>query len=148
VSQKSEPTNLGGPRACSIADALELVGERWSLLVLRELGFGVRRFKDIQVNTGAPRETLALRLRKLEEAGVIERRRYCDHPPRDDYLLTAVGRDLTPVLTALREWGERHATSARRDAPRAVRQSEADTQGASGCQPLAQARTLDDPGHG
>jgi DNA-binding HxlR family transcriptional regulator len=113
VSQESESTNLGRPRVCSIADALDVVGERWSLLVLRELGFGVHRFKDIQVNTGAPRETLALRLRKLEDAGVIERRRYCDHPPRDEYVLTPAGRDLLPVLGALREWGERHVTSAR-----------------------------------
>jgi DNA-binding HxlR family transcriptional regulator len=110
VSQESEPTNLGAPRVCPIADALELVGERWSLLVLRELGLGVHRFNDIQVNTGALRETLALR---LEEAGVIERRRYSDRPPRDEYVLTAVGRDLSPVLTALREWGTRHATSSR-----------------------------------
>jgi DNA-binding HxlR family transcriptional regulator len=113
VSQKSESTNPGAPRVCSIADALEVVGERWSLLVLRELGFGVHRFTDIQVNTGAPRETLALRLRKLEEAGVIERRRYSDRPPRDEYVLTAVGRDLFPVLSALREWGEQHVTPAR-----------------------------------
>ncbi len=110
MSQKSEPSNLGRPRVCSIADALEVVGERWSLLVLREISFGVHRFTDIQVNTGAPRETLALRLRKLEEAGVIERRQYSDHPPRDEYLLTHAGRELTPVLTALREWGERHVT--------------------------------------
>jgi DNA-binding HxlR family transcriptional regulator len=116
VSQESEPTNVGAPRACSIADALEVVGERWSLLVLRELGFGVYRFNDIQVNTGAPRETLALRLRKLEEAGVIERRRYCDRPPRDEYVPTAAGRDLFPVLTALREWGERHVTPFAGDA--------------------------------
>jgi DNA-binding HxlR family transcriptional regulator len=113
VSQESEPTNLGRPRACSIADALEVVGERWSLLVLRELGFGVHRFRDIQINTGAPRETLALRLRKLEQAGVIERRRYCDHPPRDEYVLTGAGRELLPVLATLREWGERHVTAAR-----------------------------------
>ena len=113
MSQENEPTNLGAPRVCSIADALEVLGERWSLLVLRELGFGVHRFKDIQVNTGAPRETLALRLRTLEEAGVIERRRYCEHPPRDEYLLTAAGRELLPVLGALREWGERHATPTR-----------------------------------
>lgn len=113
VSQKYESTNLGAPRVCSIADALDVVGERWSLLVLRELGFGVHRFNDIQINTGAPRETLALRLRKLEEAGIIERRRYSDRPPRDEYLLTAIGKDLDPVLLALRQWGERHATPAR-----------------------------------
>src|SRR6202000_2761386 len=81
VSQKSEPSNLGRPRVCSIADALEVVGERWSLLVLREINLGVHRFKDIQVNTGAPRETLALRLRKLEEARGHEGSRNHDHPP-------------------------------------------------------------------
>jgi DNA-binding HxlR family transcriptional regulator len=110
MSPNSELTNLGAPRVCSIADALELVGERWSLLILRELDFGVHRFTDIQVNTGAPRETLALRLRKLEEVGVIERRRYSEHPPRDEYFLTAAGQELSPILVALRQWGQRHAT--------------------------------------
>lgn len=113
MSLKSELTNLGAPRVCPIADALEVVGERWSLLVLREINLGVRRFKDIQVNTGAPRETLVLRLRKLEEAGVIERRRYCDHPPRDEYFLTEAGQEIAPVLAALHAWGERHANGAR-----------------------------------
>jgi DNA-binding HxlR family transcriptional regulator len=110
MSSNVEPTVLDGPRECSIADALELVGDRWSLLVLREIGFGVRRFSDIRTNTGAPRETLTARLRKLEDAGVIERRRYSQHPPRDEYLLTDAGRALTPVLTSLRKWGERYAT--------------------------------------
>jgi len=121
VSQKSEPTRLAAPRVCSIADALDIVGERWSLLVVRELGFDVHRFKDIQINTGAPRETLALRLRKLEEAGIIERRRYCERPPRDEYLLTDAGRDLFPALAALRVWGERHVTPARTPAGQADR---------------------------
>jgi DNA-binding HxlR family transcriptional regulator len=112
VSLEFELTNPAAPRVCAIADALQIVGERWSLLVLRELAFGVHRFKDIQVNTGAPRETLALRLRKLEEAGLIERRQYSERPPRFEYQPTDVGRDLFPVLTALRVWGERHATSA------------------------------------
>ena len=128
MSQKSEPSNLGRPRVCSIADALEVVGERWSLLVLREISFGVHRFTDIQVNTGAPRETLALRLRKLEEAGVIERRQYSDHPPRDEYLLTPAGRELTPVLTVLREWGERHVTPALASASRPVLPPRADAE--------------------
>lgn len=70
----------------------------------------MHRFNDIQTNTGAPRETLALRLRKLEDAGLIERRQYSEHPPRDEYLLTAAGKEIAPVLTALRQWGERHAT--------------------------------------
>ncbi|MFC4242671.1 winged helix-turn-helix transcriptional regulator [Gryllotalpicola reticulitermitis] len=110
MSQESERTNLGAPRVCSIADALDVVGERWSLLVLRELDFGVGRFTDIQVNTGAPRETLALRLRKLEDLGVIDKRRYSEHPPRDEYFLTEAGHDISPVLRALRTWGERHVT--------------------------------------
>lgn len=110
VSQGSEPTNLGAPRVCSIADALGIVGERWTLLVLRELSFfGVHRFNDIQTNTGAPRETLALRLRKLEEAGLVERRRYSEHPPRDEYVLTPAGQAMGPVLRELRAWGETYA---------------------------------------
>ncbi len=110
VSRVSEPANLGAPRVCSIADALQVVGERWTPLVLRELGFGVHRFNDIQVNTGVPRETLALRLRKLEETGLVERRRYSEHPPRDEYFLTEAGEDFSPVRGALRRWGERHVT--------------------------------------
>ncbi len=109
MSQETEPAPAAGPRVCPIADALDIVGERWTLLVLRELGFDVTRFKDIQVNTGAPRETLSLRLRKLEESGLIERRRYSQHPPRDEYVLTPAGRAIQPVLGSLRQWGERYA---------------------------------------
>jgi DNA-binding HxlR family transcriptional regulator len=101
------------PRVCSIADALDVVGERYSLLILRELGFGVTRFSDIRHNTGAPRETLAVRLRKLEDAGVITRRRYSEHPPRDEYLLTDAGEALIPILRQLRQWGEQYAASPR-----------------------------------
>jgi DNA-binding HxlR family transcriptional regulator len=98
-----------GPRICSIADALDVVGERYSLLILRELGFGVNRFNDIRHNIGAPRGTLAQRLRKLEETGIIERRRYNEPPPRDEYLLTDAGRALEPILRELRLWGEQFA---------------------------------------
>jgi DNA-binding HxlR family transcriptional regulator len=98
------------PRVCSIADALEVVGDRYTLLILRELGFGVHRFSDIRHNTGAPRETLSARLRKLEAAGAIVRRRYNDHPPRDEYVLTEAGAAIIPVLRSLRQWGERHVT--------------------------------------
>jgi DNA-binding HxlR family transcriptional regulator len=94
---------------CPIADALQLVGDKWALLALRELGLGVTKFNDICVNTGAPRASLTARLRELEESGLVERRRYSEHPPRDDYVLTAAGRDLGPVLRELRLWGERHA---------------------------------------
>jgi DNA-binding HxlR family transcriptional regulator len=97
---------------CSIADALELLGDRWSLLVIRELTFGVRRFTEIRANTGAPRETLTTRLRQLEQAGVIERRSYSEHPPRDEYVLTAAGEAIGPILRSLREWGEQYAGGA------------------------------------
>jgi DNA-binding HxlR family transcriptional regulator len=99
------------PRVCSIADALDVVGERYSLLILREIAFGVHRFSEIRHNTGAPRETLAIRLRKLEDAGVITRRRYSEHPPRDEYVLTDAGVALVPVLGKLREWGEEFASA-------------------------------------
>jgi DNA-binding HxlR family transcriptional regulator len=110
VSLKSKPTTTGGrPRVCGIADALGVVGDRWALLVLRELGFGVHRFNDIQANTGAPRDTLATRLRELEEAGLISRRPYSERPPRDEYLLTDAGKALGPALRELRIWGETYA---------------------------------------
>jgi DNA-binding HxlR family transcriptional regulator len=109
VSSNTEPTIRNTPRVCGVADALELVGDRWSLLVIRELNFGVLRFNDIRTNTGAPRETLTARLRKLEEGGVITRRRYSEHPPRDEYLLTPAGEELAPILGQLRVWGEQHA---------------------------------------
>jgi DNA-binding HxlR family transcriptional regulator len=100
-----------GRRVCGIADALGVIGDRWALLTIRELGFGVTRFNDIRANTGAPRASLAARLRELEDAGLVERRRYSSRPPRDEYLLTPAGRELGPVLRELRFWGERHASS-------------------------------------
>jgi DNA-binding HxlR family transcriptional regulator len=74
----------------------------------------VRRFSDIRRNTGAPRETLSARLRKLEDAGLIARRRYSEHPPRDEYVPTAAGSAITPVLQSLRRWGEEFAPAGLR----------------------------------
>lgn len=102
-----------GTRVCSMADALALIGDRWALHVVREIAMGVRRFNTIKRRTGAPREMLTARLRKLEAVGVITRRRYSDKPPRFEYALTASGTELIPVMTALYAWGERHATPAR-----------------------------------
>ncbi len=96
-------------RPCTIAAALELVGERWSLLVVREVSLGNSRFSDIARGTGAPRDRLTARLNALVAAGVLERRRYSDSPPRSGYHLTASGRDLLPVLQALLQWGDRWA---------------------------------------
>lgn len=93
-------------RSCSVASALEVVGERWSLLVIRELFMGVRRFNEIQANTGAPRDILTARLKSLQTAGIIEKRPYSEHPPRDEYHLAEAGKALFAVLTTMREWGE------------------------------------------
>ncbi|MEU9974371.1 helix-turn-helix domain-containing protein [Streptomyces sp. NPDC051014] len=98
-----------GVRPCSIAAALQVVGERWSLLAVREMAYGVHRFAKIAGFTGAPRDILADRLRKLEATGVIERRPYSEHPPRHEYHLTQAGRELFPVLVGLLQWGDRWA---------------------------------------
>jgi DNA-binding HxlR family transcriptional regulator len=96
-------------RPCSIAAALNLIGEKWSLLAVREISLGNKRFDAIARNTGAPRDRLAARLRTLETAGVIERRQYSDHPPRYEYELTEAGRELRVVLQGLRAWGDKWA---------------------------------------
>ena len=96
-------------RPCPIAAALELVGERWALLIVRELALGNSRFEDIVRGTGAPRDRVAARLKALDEAGVIQRRAYQAAPPRFDYQLTDSGRALLPVLDALLAWGRDHA---------------------------------------
>ena len=111
MSLDSELVRPDGTRECPIADAAELIGDRWSLLVIREIGLGVRRFTGIQRNTGAPREMLTARLRKLEDSGVITRQQYSEHPPRYDYLLTEAGQALVPILRSLRRWGEKYAPS-------------------------------------
>ena len=97
-------------RECSIANALAVIGERWSLLALREVFFGVRRFDQIQRNTGASRDILAARLRTLVEHGVLRKVQYEQHPPRYEYVLTEAGQDLQSVLQALMQWGDRHVT--------------------------------------
>jgi DNA-binding HxlR family transcriptional regulator len=84
------------------------VGDRYSIPIVRELLYGNHRFSELATLTGAPRTLLSGRLRKLEDAGVLERRRYSEHPPRDEYLLTDAGRSLLPVLIAFKEWGDQY----------------------------------------
>jgi len=98
-----------GVRPCSLAAALDVLGERWSLLALREIGYGVHRFARIAGYTGASRDILADRLRKLEAAGVIERRQYSEHPPRHEYHLTDAGEEPFPLMLALYQWGDKWA---------------------------------------
>ncbi|MCZ2108178.1 MAG: helix-turn-helix transcriptional regulator [Dehalococcoidia bacterium] len=95
---------------CPVATTLDLVGDRWSLLVVRDLLRGHSRFSDLR-NTveGIPSSVLSDRLKALEAAGVVERRFYSDHPPRAEYILTARGHGLGVVVGALASWGERYA---------------------------------------
>jgi DNA-binding HxlR family transcriptional regulator len=99
-------------RPCSVAAALNLIGEKWALLAVREIALGNKRFDVIATNTGAPRDRLTARLRTLEAAGVVERRRYSDHPPRYEYELTQAGLELRSVLQVMRAWGDKWAVDA------------------------------------
>ncbi|WP_330456546.1 helix-turn-helix transcriptional regulator [Streptomyces sp. NBC_00820] len=96
------------PRPCSIADALALVGEKYSLLVLREVCLGNGRFDRLVRNIGAPRDILATRLRRLVDAGILTKHAYSERPQRFEYRPTQAGLELEPVLMTLMEWGDRH----------------------------------------
>ena len=95
---------------CSVARPLSFLGERWSLLVLRDLFLGRHRFDEFQESLGIATNVLSARLATLTEEGIVERRRYSEHPERFKYVLTEKGRDLQPVLRALLAWGDRHTT--------------------------------------
>jgi DNA-binding HxlR family transcriptional regulator len=96
-------------QVCSLAGALDVIGERWSLLILRDIFLGLRRFDEIQADLGVARNVLQARLARLTEQGVLERRRYREHPPRYEYRLTEKGLDLWPAMVALMQWGNRYA---------------------------------------
>ena len=96
-------------QVCSIAAALELVGERWSLLIVRDVMLGLRRFDEMQTHLGIARNVLQTRLTRLIEHGLLERRLYQEHPPRHEYRLTEKGLDLWPTIVSLMKWGDRHA---------------------------------------
>jgi DNA-binding HxlR family transcriptional regulator len=91
-------------QSCSMARTLEIVGERWTLLIVRDLLFGVRRFSDLQRRLDIPRAVLASRLATLEEQGIVDR------DERRELVLTDRGRDLWPAVHALMQWGERHCS--------------------------------------
>src|SRR5215467_14331260 len=93
---------------CPIARSLARVGEWWSMLILRDALHGMTRFDQFQKSLGIAPNMLTRRLNALVEAGLLIRRRYSEKPPRDEYLLTARGRDFRPVLLALLTWGNRH----------------------------------------
>lgn len=91
---------------CSIAKALDVVGDPWTMLILRDALLGVTRFEELFGRLGVPRATLAARLDHLCATGVLERRRYQDRPPRDEYVPTDKGRALRPVVLTLMQWGD------------------------------------------
>jgi DNA-binding HxlR family transcriptional regulator len=95
-------------RPCSVARTLEFVGAKWTLLVVRELLLGNHRFDAIVRYTGAPRDILTTRLRSLEAEGFVTRVQYEERPPRFEYHLTDLGRSLGPIVTTMREFGDRH----------------------------------------
>ncbi|MGA8744482.1 MAG: helix-turn-helix domain-containing protein [Solirubrobacterales bacterium] len=96
-------------QVCSIAKALEVVGERWSLLIVRDVMNGRRRFEELQRGLGIARNVLSARLGRLVEEDILERRAYQANPERYEYFLTEKGLDLWPALIALLYWGDRHS---------------------------------------
>jgi DNA-binding HxlR family transcriptional regulator len=116
VAVMTQPSASSAPydMRCPVARTLDIIGERWTILILRDLLVeGPRRFQDFERSLGGiSPNTLSARLKRLEEAGVVERRFYEQHPPRAEYLLTERGNELRPVLKALYAWGERHTKNA------------------------------------
>src|SRR5277367_748676 len=97
-----------GSMTCPIARSLERVGEWWSILILRDAFRGLTRFDQFQKSLDIAPNMLTRRLNALVESGLLERRAYCEHPPRSEYVLTQRGRDFRPVLWALLAWGNKH----------------------------------------
>jgi DNA-binding HxlR family transcriptional regulator len=96
-------------QVCSIARSLEVVGERWTLLIIRDLFLGLRRFDELQANLGVARNVLASRLEKLVAEGVVEKALYEERPPRHEYRLTEKGTELFPLIATMVAWGDAHA---------------------------------------
>jgi DNA-binding HxlR family transcriptional regulator len=103
--------------SCSIAGALEVVGDGWAILIVRDLGLGLCRYDDLQRSTGIPSTTLAERLKHLEQTGMVERRPYQDNPLRYEYALTRKGREFGLVIMALAQWGDRWDAAGTGDPP-------------------------------
>lgn len=92
---------------CTVARTVELFGDEWTLMILREMFLGGRRFDDLQRQTNASPHTLSQRLKRLETVGVLRREAYSVHPPRYEYRLTEQGRDLWPVIVSMKAWGDK-----------------------------------------
>ena len=106
MTKNINPRTYESQPNCPIARALDIVGERWTILILRDLAFGVSRFKEILRSLdGIPSNLLSSRLKRLEDQGIVERSFYSQHPPRAEYTLTCKGQRLIPLLSVLAEWG-------------------------------------------
>jgi len=92
---------------CSVARTIDIIGEWWTPLIIRDAFYGRTRFEDFQRSLGMARNVLAARLERLVETGIMARSRYQERPPRDEYVLTEKGRDLFPVIAALLAWGDK-----------------------------------------
>jgi DNA-binding HxlR family transcriptional regulator len=99
---------LDRPMTCSIGRAMDILGERWTFLILRESFYGVRRFSDFQRNLGIARNILSTRLQSLVGAGILDRVLYQQEPERYEYRLSEAGKDLYPAIVTLMRWGDRH----------------------------------------
>jgi DNA-binding HxlR family transcriptional regulator len=106
------PREYKGQEACSVASTLAVIGDRWTMLILREAFTRTRRFEDFQRTLGVARNVLSDRLGRLVDEGVLERRPYQEHPVRYEYRLTEKGLDLWPILISLLKWGDRHAVDS------------------------------------
>ena len=93
---------------CPVARTLSLVGDRWTLLILRDCFMGKSRFSEFAISTGATRHIIASRLKRLVDAGILERVAYSHRPARYNYELTEKGRELAPALSVFRDWGKAH----------------------------------------
>lgn len=103
--------DLIAARECSIARAIAAIGDPWTLMFVREAHGGATRFADFEKRTGAQPSVVSDRLKRLLEAGIFERREYSSHPPRLEYQLTPMGKDLLPVLLALNTWGDAYLSN-------------------------------------
>lgn len=101
-------------QSCSVAASLEIVGERWTLLIIRDAFFGIRRFDDFQADLGMARNILQNRLTRLVDEGILVRVRYQERPERFEYRLTDKGIDLWPVIVSLLQWGDKHSGRSNR----------------------------------
>lgn len=100
-------------QVCPVARTIAQIGDAWTLMVVRELFLGIRRFEEIRVHTGMSPQLLSRRLRELDASGIVARRPYQERPPRFEFVLTEKGLDLWPIIIALKAWGEHWAKPAR-----------------------------------